>query len=111
MIKFKLFSTKSESMQKMIDLLSSVTLGNCMYKEADNSTILCKVTDDVKEYNLRALVMTEDNLWRVERLSSSLPTNEPTRSYAITLCELIDAFDGKGYSEGIEFITKLSKKE
>lgn len=111
MIKFKLFSTKSETMQKMIDALSSVTLGNCMYKEADNSTILCKVTDDVKEYNLRALVMTKDNVWKVETLNSNFPTNEPTRSYAVTLCELIDAFDGKGYRDGIEFINRLSKKE
>lgn len=111
MIKFRMYSSGSGSkMGELVNKLSSVALGNFIFEEDDNE-IRCKVTDDVNVYSLRRLIMDDNNVLEVNRYRNTGPRTEPTRSYAIAMNELIDSLDGKGYSEAIDFINKLSKKE
>lgn len=113
MIKFRLYSSDSfeeGKMTEMINKLSSVALGNFIFKEVDDRTIECIVSDDINEFKLRILSLNDENIWEVTRVKLSLhPLPEPTKSYSIALCELIDSLEGKGYSEGIDFINRLSK--
>lgn len=111
MIKFRMYSSGSGSkMGELVNKLSSVALGNFIFEEGDNE-IICKVTDDVNVYSLRRLIMDDNNVLEVNRYRNIGPRTEPTRSYAIAMNELIDSLEGKGYSEAIDFINKLSKKK
>lgn len=111
MIKFRMYSSGSGSkMGELVNKLSSVALGNFIFDEVDNG-IICKVTDDVNTYSLRSLVMDDNNVLEVNRYRNIGPRTEPTKSYAIAMSELIDSLEGKGYSEAIDFINKLSKKK
>lgn len=108
MIKFRLYSSKSESINKIINLLSSVALGNFIFEE-DNNEINCKVTDDVDTYLLGRIRFDENNLLEVtDDNNLSLPTEEPTKSYSLAILELIRSLDGKSYNYSIEFLNKLS---
>lgn len=98
-------------MGELINKLSSVALGNFIFDEVDGDGIICKVTDDVNTYSLRSLVMDDNNVLTVSRYKNIGPRTEPTKSYAAAIGELIDSLDGKGYSEAIDFINKLSKKK
>ena len=115
MIKFRLYSSdQSESkMAEMINKLSSVALGNFIFKEEEGGrSIQCLVSDDVNDYGFRRLILDENNVWEVNRYRHRLPDfPEPTKSYLLALSELIDALDDKGYKDGIEFINKLSKSK
>ena len=101
--------SSSDSMQVMVDKLSSVALGDCIFEVSDdNRMITCSVTDDVNTYPVRALIMNDENIWVVNGFRMIYPKREPTHSYIVTLGELVDALKGKGYDEGIEFLNQLS---
>lgn len=111
MIKFRMYSSRSDhKMKNMIDKLSSISLGNIIFEEINNG-IIAKVDDGVKIYHLKRLIMNDKNIWEVHSYRQPYPDDEPARSYASALCELINALNGKGWDEGIDFINRLSKKK
>lgn len=113
MIKFKMYSeVPIESyMNTLADKLSSISLGNTRFVVRDRS-IICGLQDDTKGINPKIILKMDNvNVLRAVPIGATIPENEPDKSYTSVLLDLINALDGLGYNEALEFINKLSKKE